>query len=286
MRIISGLFSALLLVSSSLWAADTVPTLQQIEESGKIRIGFRQSLPPMSFHDDQGIPTGYSIDLCNRIATLVKTTLNKSDIEVEHVPVNAQNRFSALIENEIDILCGATTKTLSRGQLVDFTQLTFVTGAGFLSLKQAPVNTVPDLQGKKIAVVANTTTEEALRSVLKQTLTDTEVVIVESAAQGMELLKSGEVVAYTADQIVLIGMLMTADQPNRFLVGGNLYSFEPLALAVRRNDADFRLIADRVLSQLYRSGEIAPIYRKWFGKISEDVPSAIAAAYKINATPE
>ena len=286
MRIISGLFSALLLVSSSLWAADTVPTLQQIEESGKIRIGFRQSLPPMSFHDDQGVPIGYSIDLCNRIVTLVKTTLNKSDIEVEHVPVNAENRFSALIENEIDILCGATTKTLSRGQLVDFTQLTFVTGAGFLSLKQAPVNTVPDLQGKKIAVVANTTTEEALRSILKQAMTDAEVVIVESAVQGMELLKSGEVAAYTADQIVLIGMLMTADQPNRFLVGGNLYSFEPLALAVRRNDADFRLIADRVLSQLYRSGEIAPIYGKWFGQISDNVPTAIAAAYKINATPE
>jgi ABC-type amino acid transport substrate-binding protein len=286
MRIISGLLSALLLVSSSLWAADGVPTLQQIEESGKIRIGFRQSLPPMSFHNDQGVPTGYSIDLCNHIVTLVKTTLNMSDIEVEHVPVNAENRFSALIENEIDILCGATTKTLSRGQLVDFTQLTFVTGAGFLSLKQAPVNTVPDLQGKKIAVVANTTTEEALRSILKQALTDAEVVIVESAVQGMELLKSGEVAAYTADQIVLIGMLMTADQPTRYLVGGNLYSFEPLALAVRRNDADFRLIADRVLSQLYRSGGIGPIYRKWFGQISDKVPSAIAAAYEINATPE
>ncbi len=240
----------------------------------------------MSFHDDQGVPTGYSIDLCNRIATLVKTTLNKSDIEVEHVPVNAENRFSALTENKIDILCGATTKTLSRGQLVDFTQLTFVTGAGFLSLKQAPINTVPGLQGKKIAVVANTTTEESLRSVLKQTLTDTEVVPVESAAQGMELLNSGEVAAYTADQIVLIGMLMTADQPNRFLVGGYLYSFEPLALAVRRNDADFRLIADRVLSQLYRSGEIVPIYKKWFGQISDNVPSAIAATYEINATPE
>ncbi|MEJ2176982.1 MAG: amino acid ABC transporter substrate-binding protein [Gammaproteobacteria bacterium] len=286
MRIVSVLFSALLLMSSSLWATDALPTLQQIEESGKIRIGYRQTLPPMSFHDDQGAPAGYSIDLCNRIVTLVKTTLDKSDIEVEHVPVNAENRFSALTENEIDILCGATTKTLSRSQLVDFTQLTFVTGAGFLSLKQAPINTIPGLQGKKIAVVANTTTEEALESVLKQTLTDTEVVTVESAAQGMELLNAGEVAAYTADQIVLIGMLITADQPNRFHVSGNLYSFEPLALAVRRNDADFRLIADRVLSQLYRSGGIVPIYRKWFGEISDNVPSAISAAYEINATPE
>lgn len=286
MRIISGLISTLLWVSSSLWAADAVPTLQQIEESGKIRIGYRQALPPMSFHDDQGEATGYSIDLCNRIAALVKTTLNKSDIAVEHVLVNAENRFSALTENEIDILCGATTKTLSRGQLVDFTQLTFVTGAGFLSLKQAPINTIPGLQGKKIAVVANTTTEESLRSVLKQTVTDTEVVTVDSSEQGMALLNSGEVAAYTADQIVLIGMLMTADQPDRFLVSRNLYSFEPLALAVRRNDADFRLIADRVLSQLYRSGGIVPIYKKWFGQISDNVPSAVSAAYDINATPE
>jgi len=286
MRIISSLFSSLLLASSSLWAAEAVPTLQQIEESGKIRIGYRQTLPPMSFRDDQGAPAGYSIDLCNRIVALVKTTLNKSDIEVEYVPVNAENRFSALTDNEIDILCGATTKTLSRGQLVDFTQLTFVTGAGFLSLKKAPVNNIPSLQGKKIAVVANTTTEESLRSVLEKTLTDTEVVTVESAAQGMELLNTGEVAAYSADQIVLIGMLMTADQPNRFLVGGNLYSFEPLAFAVRRNDSDFRLIADRVLSQLYRSDGIVPIYKKWFGEISENVPSAIAAAYEINATPE
>lgn len=286
MYIISGIISALLFISSSLWAADSVPTLQQIEESGKIRIGYRQALPPMSFLDEQGNPAGYSIDLCNLIVSQVGTALNKSQIKVEYVPVNAENRFSALKNDEIDILCGATTKTLSRGEIVDFTQLTFVTGAGFLSLKQSPIHTIPDLQGKKIAVVANTTTEEALNRILKQTFTDTEVITVETAVQGMELLNAGEVVAYTADQIVLIGMLMTADQPNIYLVGGNLYSFEPLAFAVRINDAEFRLIADRVLSQLYRSGDISPIYRKWFGQISDKVPSAIAAAYEINATPE
>ena len=135
-------------------------------------------------------------------------------------------------------------------------------------------------------MVSNTTTHDSLKKILAQTLTDTEVVTVESSVEAMDLLNKGEVIAYSADQIVLIGLLMTSEQPDRYYISGNLYSFEPLALAVRRNDADFRLVADRVLSQLYRSGGIVPIYRKWFGRISDEVPSAVAAAYELNSTPE
>ena len=286
MRLIASSLLAFFIATSTLWAEDTVSTLEQIEQSGKIRVGFRETVPPMSFLNELGNPAGYSIDLCNRIVTLVKTELGNQDIAVESVPVNAENRFAALINNDIDILCGATTKTLSRSELVDFTQLTFATGAGFISMKGSRVNTIPDLQGKKIAVVKNTTTHESLKKVLAQTLTDAEVVTVKSSVEAMQMLNAGEIVAYTADQIVLIGLLMTSEQPDQYYISGNLYSFEPLALAVRRNDADFRLIADRVLSQLYRSGGIVPIYRKWFGRISNEVPSAVAAAYDLNSTPE
>ena len=38
-----------------------------------------------------------------------------------------------------------------------------------------------------------------------------------------------------------------------FEIKPHVFSFEPFALAVRRNDADFRLVADRVISDLYRS---------------------------------
>jgi glutamate/aspartate transport system substrate-binding protein len=283
---LSSLICVLFLVTSSVWAADGVPALKQIDESGKIRIGYRQALPPMSFEDEQGKPIGYTIDLCNLIVTEIKTSLKNPNIEVEYIPVNADNRFSALTDNKIDILCGATTKTLSRGELVDFTQLTFITGAGFFSLKEMPVQTIPDLSGQKIAVVQNTTTEKALRSILDKTATDTEVIFVDSTTQGKELLDAGKVIAYTADQIVLIGMLMNADQPKNYFVGGNVFSFDPLALAVRRNDSAFRLVADRVLSRVYANREIESIYAKWLGRISNKVPNAIAAVYEINSTPE
>ena len=286
MRIPIVLIATLIMIAPPLSAAGNSSTLDQIKKSGKIRIGFRQSEPPMSFLDGNGNPVGYSIDLCSRIVTAVKTELNKTDLSVEYLPVNAKTRFSALSDNEIDILCGSTTKTLSRGKLVDFTQLTFVTGASLLSMAGNPVNGIADLQGKKVAVVKNTTTIEVLKAALKEALTDAQVVPVGSAVEGLKALQDGKVDAYSSDQVVLIGLVLTSSDPKSFVVSSELFSFEPFALAVRRNDADFRLIADGVLSHLYRSAQIVQIYRKWFGRFSKKITTAVEAVYLINATPE
>lgn len=286
MRTIVSLAAILILIAPALDAAEQLPTLEQIKQSGKMRIGYRQSEPPMSFRDGEGNAIGYSIDLCKQVAEAVKEKTGRSDIAVDYLPVNAQNRFSALQENKIDILCGATTKTLSRSELVDFTQLTFATGASLMSRQEEPINTLEDLKDKKVAVVQGTTTEEVLDAALKQTATEAEVVVVDSAAQGFDLLKQGQVAAYCSDQVVLIGLLLTSESPRRYGVSEQTFSYEPFALAVRRNDADFRLVADRVLAQLYRSGQILEIYGRWFGQFSERIPSAIAAVYQIHAIPE
>jgi ABC-type amino acid transport substrate-binding protein len=240
----------------------------------------------MSFLDEHGKPAGYSVDLCARIVTGIKTQLKKPEISVEYVAVDSSSRFSALSDNKIDILCGATTKTLSRGELVDFTQLTFITGASLLSLASNPIDNISALQGKKVAVVKDTTTIVALKNALKDALTEAEVVAMESAAEGVKALQEGKVDAFSSDQVVLIGLILTSDNPKTFVVSNQLFSFEPFALAVRRNDADFRLAADRVLSHLNRSEQIGPIYGRWFGRFSDKIPTALQAMYAINATPE
>jgi glutamate/aspartate transport system substrate-binding protein len=277
---------SMLFLSTSIFSAEQISTLDQIEQTGTIRIGYRESEPPMSFLDKNGKPAGYSVDLCARIVTGVKAQLKKPDIAVEYVAVDSANRFAALSGNKIDILCGATTKTLSRGELVDFTQLTFVTGASLLSLASNPIDNVSALQGKKVAVVKNTTTIVALKNSLKNTLTEAEVVAVGSAAEGVKALQEGKVDAFSSDQVVLIGLILTSGEPKSFAVANQLFSFEPFALAVRRNDADFRLEADRVLSHLNRSKQIGPIYGRWFGQFSNEIPTALQAMYAINATPK
>ena len=286
MNIYTSLALSIVMFSAPAYAAEQASTLDLIEKSGKIRLGYRESEPPMSYLDDKGKPIGYSIDLCARIVTGVRTRLNKPEISVEYVPVSSTNRFTALSDNRIDILCGSTTKTLSRGEIVDFTQLTFVTGASLLSLRTNPIDNVADLQGKKVAVAKNTTTIVALKDALKNAFTEAEVVAVDSAAVGLKAMQNGEVDAFSSDQVVLIGLVLASDDPKRFIVARQLFSFEPFALAVRRNDADFRLVADRVLSHLYRSGQISQIYARWFGRFSEQMPTAVQAVFAVNSTPE
>lgn len=286
MRYFLALLAAAVFISSPLHAAGQADTLEQIKQSGKVRIGFRQAQPPMSFLGSDGKPTGYSVDLCMRIVNEVKNTLGNPDIAIEYVPLSSSNRFEALQNNTVDILCGATTKTIARGKLVDFTQLTFVTGASLLSLKETGIEGISALQGKKVAVSKGTTTIDALNAKLKESVSDAKVVPVESAAAGMQALIKGEVDAFSADQVVLIGLVLTHEGDEKFAIATDIFSYEPFALAVRRNDSEFRLLADSVLAQLNRSGQITPIYSKWFGKFTKKVPPLLQAMFVLNSTPE
>ncbi len=267
-------------------AGEPTGTLKRIGETGRINLGFREAEPPMSFRDQDGNPVGYSIDLCDHIAAAVKQALGRSDISVNYVPVTAETRFAAIDSGDIDILCGATTKTLSRSERIGFTQLTFVTGASLLSLEATKVPDISGLKGRRVAVVSNTTTIVALKGALSATLVDSEVVPVPSAMEGMDLLDKGEVDAFSSDQVVLIGQVLARKSGKKYFLSQELFSFEPFALAVKRGDVDFQLVADRALSQLNRSGQILKVYRKWFGRFAEKPTMALRALYQLNATPE
>jgi ABC-type amino acid transport substrate-binding protein len=274
-----------MLISGTGLAAD-ISTLEQIKKSGEIRIGYRETEPPMSFLNKDKQPVGYSIELCLHIANEVKSTLQNPNIATKYLPVNASNRFDALRDNSIDILCGSTTKTLSRSELVDFTQLTFITGAAFLSLNSAKVEKFSDLKGKKVAVVKDTTTKNALEKNLRKKGSDAKIIVVDSAAEGVDLVVKGEVAAFSADQIVLIGLVVTHKDKKQFAVSDKVFSFEPFALAIRLNDSEFRLLADRTLARLNRSGNITKVFKQWFGKYITEVPALLEAMYILNATPE
>ena len=85
---------------------------------------------------------------------------------------------------------------------------------------------------------------------------------------------------------MLIGLATSAKDIDKLAIARGVYSYEPFALAVRRNDADFRLIADRVISYLYRSEEILPIYQKWMGKYASQRPPLFDALFQLAAIPE
>ena len=156
-------------------------------------------------------------------------------------------------DGRIDILCGATTVTLARRELVDFSLFTFLDGAAVLLRADGPEE-LAGLAGQKIGVRGATTTEEALRNTLAETQLDAEVVTVGSHNDGLRKLEAGEIAAYFGDQAILIFLAAASRAPEKFKLSEEQLTFEPYALALARGDSDFRLLVDRTLAGIYRSG--------------------------------
>lgn len=71
-----------------------------------------------------------------------------------------------------------------------------------------------------------------------------------------------------------------------FSFANDLFSYEPYALMVRRNDADFRLVANRAIAEMFRSGEYVVTYEKWIGSNGIAPPTLLVAMYQLNALTE
>ena len=261
-------------------------TLDQIKKSGEIRLGYRTDAPPLSFNDSSGQPAGYSVELCKRIAVAVKEHLKLKDLKTTLVPLTSEDRIDAIVNNRADIECGATTITLSRAEKVDFTLMTFVTGGGLLTLANSGIDSLGNLSGKSVAVVAGTTSQTALQKYLQKNLIDAKVVVVPDRAEGMKQLQAKKVDAFASDQVVLIGEILTAGDPKAYSLGRDLFSFEPYGLVVRRNDADFRLVANRAIAQLYRSRQIEELFNRWFGQVGVQPTPVLRAMYLLESLPE
>ena len=266
-------------------AQDLQGTLKKIKDSGTIVIGYREQSLPFSFKGDDGKPTGYSIDLCQRIVTGIQQQLKLPKLDVKWVPVTVDSRISAVVNGTIDLECGSTTSSLSRQEQVDFSNMTFVDGASLLVKTTSNFATFQDLSGKKIGIIPGTTTDGALRSVLQKTSVTATIVPVTDHLGGLAALESGSIDAYASDRVILIGLAATAKEPGQFAIAEHYLSYEPYGFMMRRGDAPFRLAVNRVLSSLYRSGEIVQIYGRWFGKLGPP-PKILVAMYALYALPE
>ncbi len=280
------LMIAALVALPGLQAQAAEGTLDKIGRTGEFVIGYRADASPLSYENARGVPSGYSVDICQRIAASVNAHFPDQDIETRFEKITADERISAVVDGKVDIECGSTTITLSRKEVVDFSLPTFVTGGSVMSLKSTGIQGMSDLAGKKIGVAQGTTTIDQLRGYLEDNLIDAEIVIVENRDVGKRQLDRGDIDALASDQIVLIGQIIESVSPQNYALNDEIFSFEPYGLALRRNDADFRLVVNRSIAQLYRSGANAEIFYKWIGRIGIDVPPVLAAMYQLNSIPE
>jgi ABC-type amino acid transport substrate-binding protein len=266
-------------------AAEPDGTLKKIKTSGTIALGYRESSRPFSFVGDDGSPAGYSVDLCTKIAAAIGKGLGLASLKTKWVKTTVEDRLQLVARGAVDIECGSTTAALSRQEQVDFSLMTFIDGGSLLATDASRIRGISTLGGQRVAVIPGSTTDAALRDALRKRGVTATIVPVADHAAGVAALDGGTADAYASDRVILIGIGRTSKSPEKLSLVEEYFSYEPYALALPRNDAAFRLAVNRVLAGLYRSGDVVPVFEKWFGSMSTAGP-LIGAMYLINALPE
>jgi len=260
-------------------------TIDTIRTNQMIRIGYRDDAPPFSYKKAGDTePTGFMVNLCRAVAKKIGEQLSMPSLKVTYVAVTAANRFEAVQKQEVDLLCEPTSATLARRKLVDFSIPTFVDGAG-IATTIADLGELKDLAGRKIGVVAGTTTEQALRRTLTTAGIEAEIVPAATHDEGLTMLDDGKISAYFADRSILMFLLQNSKALDKLRLAENYLSLEPYALALPLGDHEFRLAVDTALSRIYRSGDIISIFDETFG--SKVKPTdMLKAVYAISGLPD
>lgn len=272
----------LLLLALLLPVCVAAQTLDKVRKTGVLTLGYIDGAAPFSFVDGNGEPQGYSVELCRAVADGVAAQLKRTGLKTRWVKLTIQNRIDAVRKGQVDLECSTTTWTLARQSLVDFSLITFVDGGSLLVKSDAQFGRLADFQGKRIAVIAGTTTERALGS----RALGAELVKIRTRDEGLTLLREGQVDALASDRTALIGVVvMGSGASGNFKLLDQDFSIEQYALMLPRGDHDFRLAVNRQLARIYRSGDIEKIYARWLGPLGP--PSILlSATYYIQTISE
>jgi ABC-type amino acid transport substrate-binding protein len=241
-----------------------IDTLERINRTGVIRLGHRESSIPFSYVDrSTGKPIGYAVDLCTRVVSNLRRDLKRPELRIEWVQVAAADRIPALLDGRIDLECGNTTNTAERRQKVAFTVPHFLTGAKILSKKAVGIDTLDELEGKRVAVTKGSTGEALVKEQAKMRRNAPQTVPVKDNAEAFATVDKNAADAFITDDILLLSFKANATNPADWQLNARMLSVEPLAMAMRRDPAWQKLV-DAAMTRIIVDGEINAIYNKWF----------------------
>ncbi|UCH16614.1 MAG: amino acid ABC transporter substrate-binding protein [Burkholderiales bacterium] len=229
-------------------------TLDAIKSRGQLTCGVNTGLAGFSAADSQGNWSGLDVDVCRAIAAAILGDGNK----VKWVPLNAQQRFTALQSGEVDILSRNTTWTLTRDASLglNFTNTTYYDGQGFMVPVKSNVKSAAQLKGATVCVQSGTTTEKNLTDYSRANNLNLKPVVFEKLEAATGAYFAGRCIAYTTDASGLASTRnKEAKDPAEHVILPELISKEPLGPAVRRGDDEFFAIAKWVVYALIEAEE-------------------------------
>ena len=246
-------------------AEDLTGTLQKVKETGTIVVGFRETSIPFSYLDDNQKGVGYALDICAKIVDAVRTELKMPGLKVETMGVTSSNRIPLMANGTIDLECASTTNNADRQKQVAFTNTHFLTASKFVSKKSAHIADIDALKGKTVASVAGTSNIVQLNQFNVNRKLGVTVLAAKDVVEGFLMVETDRAVAFVMDDVILSSLIANSKDPSLYEINDDPFSKpEPYGIMLRKNDPQFKALADKTTAALYASPEIIAIYNKWF----------------------
>lgn len=246
--------SVLLLIFSLASSPAEAKTLTNIIKAGKIVIGVKADYPPWAAINEKSEFEGWEIDLCHKLAAYLFGDPSK----VEFVAVSAENRIKLLNSGKIDILWATLGQTPQRAQKVDFSIPYFESGVRLLAKKGSGINSIYDLNGKKVITIKGTTGAQALAELVPKA----KQIKFSKTHEAIQALRKDQGVAFAQDDLLVFTMALY--NPDLEVVGEHFNSTH-WGVAMRKGEEDIKAFVDVSLRLMYETGFLQGSLKKWWG---------------------
>jgi len=213
-------------------------TLDEVRKRGHVVCGVDEQHYGFAYMNEIGEWHGFEVDFCRALAVAVLGDSQKASF----IALNAQTRFSALKQKQIDILLRSTTWTYTRDSAfgLDYPGVTFYDQLGIVAHKSIGLTEFEKVEEGKLCVAAGTTTLETVSEYINNAKKPIKIKVFNSREGLNNFFFSGQCDMYAADQSALKAIVtFTAPNPDDYILLKTSLSKEPLGPVVRDDDREW-----------------------------------------------
>jgi glutamate transport system substrate-binding protein len=240
------------------------PTLDAIKKRGKIIVGTKYDQPLFG----QQNPTNNKLEgFDTEIARLVSIRIFGDPNKIEFVETVSKNREPFIQQGKVDMVAATYTINDKRKKVVDFAGPYYVAGQDIMvKSDNTAINSVTDLNGKKVCTVEGSTSEENIKTKAPRA----QVTALDTYSACAEALGDGRVVAETTDNVILLGLI--SQNKGAYKLVGKPFTQEPYGLGMKKGDNGFRSFLNDTLEESYRNGDWAKAFTSTAGVVEKSTP--------------
>lgn len=227
--------------------------MKRINDNGVFRVGFEGTYPPFNFQGDDGVFTGFDVDISEEVA-------KRLDVDIEFITSKWAGLIGGLNADKFDTIIAQMTVTDERKESVDFTDPYVVTGAVIVTHEDTDgIETLEDLDGKKVGAAAGTSFAD-----LAATAEGADVKLYEGGfSTYVNDVVNKRLDALINDSLVMGFNIEESGHPIK--ITSQLLSKDANAMAIKKGNEDFVEKLNEILAEIKEDGTYNEIYMKWFG---------------------